>query len=299
MQLDISKQVLQGWLVLGAAVICSLIGLSVVWDGGASAAQVQAEKDALNGGPEDLAEQVQLARAANARLAETIASLKQGVGFNTEEAYQIASDPEFQRQPEYFFVTKRNAILARLLKRARERGGEYEEYGGFGLGQHRPPPETLPAPEEAIDLLRMLQITEKAVSICLETPTPLEKLLVVPHGKVKPIDVAAPGRAPLLQEYRLTLNLRGSLHDLLWIVHRLSPGREAAGDEYPLILKDLKITSDNRSPVEDVQQLDCEITVAGMRFLSDEERQARAPVGVTVRGASTTKAVSHAAASSH
>lgn len=288
MQLDLSRQQTQGWAVCGGVVLVCLIGLYLVWDGGAAAEQVANEEQALAKGPQDLAEQVRLARVANAELALTIDQLKRGVGFNAEQAFQVSEDPEFRRQPGYFFVTKRNAITRRLLDRAREKSiGEFEEYGGFGVSQHRPPPETLPADAAALDLLRMLQLTEKAVSICLETPTPLQKLLVKPHGEVRPISIAAPGRAPVLQEYRLTLMVRGSLKDILWILHQLSPGRDAAAEDYPLVLKALKITSDNRSPVDGVQFIDCEMTVAGMRFLTDEERTQLAPTGVTVRRIST------------
>ncbi len=289
MQLDLSRQQMQGWIVLSAAAVICAIGLFIVWDGGAAAEQVETGQQSLSKGPHDLAEQVRLAQRANTELAVTIESLKKGVGFNTEEAFRIAADPEFKRQPEYYFVTKRNAITRRLLERAREKSiGEYEEYGGFGVAQHRPPPETLPPPEAALDLLRMLQLTEKAVSIALETPTPLQKLLVKPHGDVRPVSIAAPGRPPVLQEYRMTLMVRGSLKDILWILHRLSPGRDAVEDDYPLVLKALKITSDNRRPVDGVQYIDCEMTVAGMHFLTDDERSALAPAGVTVRRISTT-----------
>lgn len=270
---DVQKETTQGWVVCAGALVMVLIGLWVVSDGGSLAQQVADQQAAIKPGTQDLQLLVRRTEEANRVLGETIATLKRQVGFDTETAFEVADNIEFKRQPGYFFVLKRNAIIDRLRKRAHEKGiADFEEYAGFGVGQHRPPAESPPPDDQALDLLRMLQITDKAVSLCLETPTPLQKLLVKPHNVVKPVEVAAPGRAPLLKEYRLTLELRGSLHDILWILHRLSPGRDAPEADYPLILKDLLITSENRSPVDGVQLIDCTVTVAGMRFLSPEER---------------------------
>ena len=109
--------------------------------------------------------------------------------------------------------------------------------------------------------------------MCLETPTPLQRLIVLNRPPTaKPELVTPPGRPPLLREYSLTLDIRGSLKDILWILHRLSPGRDAAADDYSLILKSLKLTSLNITPVHSIPQLDLVMTVAGMEFLSDAER---------------------------
>lgn len=275
MRPDISREILQGWAVAVGAVFLAGISLYIISDGGALATQVDQEQAALKAGDQDLARLVALTERANDSLEQTLDTLKRQVGFNTEDAFQVAADPEFARQPGYYFVLKRNSIIDRLRKRAHEKGiRDYEEYAGFGVAQHRPPAETVPGNDEALDLLRILQITDKAVSICLETPAPLERLLVKPHGVIKPVEIAAPDRPALLKEYRITLDVRGSLRDILWILHRLSPGRDAPEADYPLVLKSLKITSENRSPLEGIQQIDCTITVAGMRFLSDAERNA-------------------------
>jgi len=288
MQLDLSRQQMQGWAVLGGIAVVCLIAFYVVWDGGALEEQVQAAKETVVQGPQDLGEQVRRGQAANAELAKTIDALKSAVGFNTEKAFQVTDAEEFKRQLGYFFVTKRDTITQRLRNRARDIGiNEFEEYLGFGVSQHRPPSKTPPEDYLALDLLRMLQLTEKAVSICLETPSPMQKILVIPHGDVRPISISAPGRPPVLQEYRLSLVIRGSLKDILWVIHRLSPGREATGDEYPLVLKALKITSDNRSPVDGIQFIDCELTVAGMHFLTDTERTELARPGVSLRKVNT------------
>jgi hypothetical protein len=273
MRLDLRRERKQGWLVLAGATAVALIGLWLVWDGGESAAKL-AEAGEAKSGKFHLAEEVRKSVGANDALRDTLATLTKEVGFDMEANFEVKADPMYTRQPGYFFVTKRNSITDRLRKRAQEKGiTEYDEYAGFGLGLHRPPSDVPPADALAPDLLRVLQLTDKVVSLALETPTPLQKLVVVPHGQpVKAIDVAPVGRPTLLREYQLTLEVRGSLTDILWLLHRLSPGREAAATDYPLVLKQLKITSENRSTIGNIQQLDCTLTVAGMSFVPQSER---------------------------
>jgi hypothetical protein len=275
MRPDVSREMTRGWAVLAVAAALSLVVGWFAFDDGGLAEQVETETGKLPKGATKLTDQVSHSRKANGNLAATIAELKKQVGFTLEKAFEVKDDPMFTQQPGYYFLTKRNSICARLRKRAQEKGiGEFEEYAGFGRGVHQPPDDTPPKDEQAPDLLRTLQVTDKLVSTCLETPTPLQKLVVLPHGAVKPEPVAPPGRPPLFKEYRVTVDVRGSLTDILWILHRLSPGRDAAADEYPLILKSISITSLNISPIQFIPQLDLHLSVAGMSFLSDAERDA-------------------------
>lgn len=275
MRPDVSRECKQGWIVLGVAGVMALILGWIAWDDGGLSEQLESERAKLPAGSTRLADQVKRSREANQNLRATIDELKRQVGFSLEKAFEVNEDPMFKQQPGYYFVTKRNSICARLRKRAEQKGiGEFEEYAGFGKGIHQPPDDTPPKDEDAPDLLRTLQLTDKLVSTCLETPTPLQKLIVLPHGAVKPVAVAPPGRPPLFKEYPVKLQVRGALGDILWILHRLSPGRDADQADYPLILKSLKITSLNISPIQFIPQLDLELTVAGMHFLSDVERDA-------------------------
>jgi|GEM_PF-6577063 len=47
MQLDLSRQQMQGWAVLGGIAVVCLIAFYVVWDGGALEEQVQAAKETV------------------------------------------------------------------------------------------------------------------------------------------------------------------------------------------------------------------------------------------------------------
>jgi hypothetical protein len=279
MRPNVSREAKQGWIVLGGAVTLALLVAWFVFDDGGLSDQLSAEQAKLPRGNVRLSEQVKRSREATEHLRQTIGELKQQVGFTLEKAFQVKDDQRFTQQPGYYFNTMRAKVIERLQELAgpRRRGiGEYEEYIGFGPGNHQPPPKDPPPDDQAIDLLRALQITDKLVSTCLNTPTPLQKLVVHPHGTVKPEPVVPPGRPTLCKEYRVSVDLRGSLTDILWILHRLSPGRDAPGEDYPLILKSLTITSLNISPVQSIPQLDVNLTVAGMRFLNDEEREGEA-----------------------
>jgi hypothetical protein len=278
MQIDVRSDARNGWIVFAAALAIAATSLFLSWDGGALAQQVEAERAKLPTGGKPIADLVRRQREANRSLQETIDQLKRQVGFSIEDAFEVGNEEMYRRQPGYYFVTKRDSIVARLNARAKEKGiGDYDQYAGFGLGLKKPPADSPPEDRYADDLLKMLQLTDKVVSICLETPTPLQRLYVLPRsGAIKPEVVSPPGRPPLLREYRLSLDVRGSLTDILWILHRLSPGRTAPAEDYPLVLKSLRITSLNTSPIQSIPQLDVSMVIAGMEFLGEADRD-RAP----------------------
>lgn len=275
MRLDTRKQELQGWIVLAAALVAVLVVAAYLWDDDGLAERYQRERDALTTPPMLLATQIARQREANARLVDTLRTLKGEVGFSLEQAFQVSKAPDFARQPGFYFVTKRDSIARQLFDRAKEKGiADYDYYIGFGLQPRQSWAKEPPGDEHAIDLLKTLQITEKVVSLALETPAPLSRLIVLQHPPIpRPETVAPPGRPALLREYAITIDVRGSLKDILWLLHRLSPGRERPdAGEYPLVLKALKLTSANFSPIQNISQLDLVLTVAGMEFIPDEER---------------------------
>lgn len=276
MQIDLRRDALQGWATLGAAALLATVLMYIAWDGGELAQQVADEKVKLPTTGTPLSDLVRRQSDANAKLAQTIQQLKDQVGFSIEKGFKVDERDEdtYRRQPGKYFADRRLAVLEALDIRAREKGiADYDKYIGFGTGIKKPPPGDPPDNAYAADLLKMLQLTEKVVRVCLETPTPLQRLIVQPHPiMTKPDLLTPPGRPPLLREYSLKLDIRGSLKDVLWILHRLSPGRDAAADEYPLVLKSFKLTSLNSTPIQSISQLDLVLTVAGMEFLSSEER---------------------------
>ncbi len=276
MQIDVRREAMQGWLVLAGAVVAALIAVWVMSDHGELEQRIGALQSAVPTGGKRLSAHVADQVRANEHLRTTIADLKERVGFSLEKAFP--DQQIFQSNPGFFFQTERDKAIDALFNRARDKGiADYDRYIGFGTAERVPPPSAPPSREDAPNLLRVLQLTEKAVKICLETPTPLQKLVVEPHGNaIRSTLVTPAGRPPLMREYELKLKIRGSLKDILWILHRLSPGREAAAQDYPLILKHLRLTSDNRTPGQTIQQLDLELTLAGMEFISEEERASAA-----------------------
>jgi hypothetical protein len=151
--------------------------------------------------------------------------------------------------------------------KARERSIAYQENLGFvkTAKVHKD--------EDAPYLLAMLQMTRKAADVILSTPSPVQSFKITQLQKQATITGPA-GRPPLLREYVLTLNVRGSLSDLLWILHRLAQKEEE--NDYPLIVRGIRIESKNLDPKDSIQQLDAVFEVAAMEFLSEEERAAAA-----------------------
>ncbi len=80
--------------------------------------------------------------------------------------------------------------------------------------------------------------------------------------------------------------MRGSLRDLMWIQHALSLSEENGAHTYPLILQSWEIVSENAKPKDHINQLDAVFRVAGMQFLTPEERSRdpHAPVGHAAAG---------------
>lgn len=275
---DIAKQAQQGWLVLaGAVALCGLLAVLVVPD-----EPVSDEPATNESHGQLLAELIRTQRAENELLNKNLAELKQGVGFTVKREFEVPEEEmAYSRQPGLFFHDRRNETIQKLDNRAHEKGiAEWDKHLGFatslgGVPSGQPPPN-----EEADDLLLLLQVTKRVVSICLETPTPLVQIKVLPHSLLagntaKLVRTVSPvGRPPLFREYPVSLTLKGTLSDILWVVHRLSPGVDEAERDFPLVLKAFTLTSDNVDLGKPIPQLSITLTVAGISFLSDKERSA-------------------------
>lgn len=273
----VRKETMTGWAVLGGMLLVCLLGLWLVSDGGELAGQVEAAKSSLPaGGKEELRIRVERQREANQNLHLTIEKLKKDASFEIEPRFQIPKD---DKQPGYLFKRTFVEVRQGLRQKAEARRIVYDENIGFGADPEVPKDELAPY------LMTMLQLTEKVVGIALDTPAPLESLTIT-HGKE--IETGPESRPALLREFPLKLSVRGSLKDILWILHRLSQV-EAGGKDYPVILRGLLIESENAKPRDDVQQLSAEFELAGMRFLSEEER-ARDPLakGTIIRSGAAT-----------
>lgn len=267
----VRKEVMTGWAVLGGTLLVSLLGLWLVTDGGELAEQVSAARTALPpGGKEELRIRVERQREANQNLHLTIEKLKKDASFEIETRFQIPKD---DKQPGYLFKKRFVEVRQGLRQKAEAGRIVYDENIGFGADPEVPKDELAPY------LMTMLQLTEKVVGIALDTPSPLESLTIT-HGKE--IETGPESRPALLREFPLQLNVRGSLKDILWILHRLSQV-EPGGHDYPVILRGLLIESENIKARDNVQQLTAEFELAGMRFLTEEER-ARDPLARSTGG---------------
>ena len=270
---DVRTPVLKAWGVFAAALVVT--GGIIAWladTGDLPEQQTSAESKGKSiSGPIDLAQRITEARAANTHLASTIETLKKGVGFTVVSPYVV---PPGERQPGQYFNEKLLAVQDHLRTMARERSVTYQERLGFELTA------AVPKDEDAPYLLTMLQLTEKLGTIVLKTPTPVLKFTI--RQPEKSAIVTGPAdRPPLLKEYPLTLEVRAGLKDILWILHQLAQTDGPAG--YPLTVRRFKITSANANPKDEIQQLDAEIEVAGLQFLSETERTST-PVRPSNRG---------------
>jgi len=213
-------------------------------------------------GKEVLRERVDKQRAANVELRANIAALKKQAGFIVADRFKV---PPGEREPGKFFLNRFVEVRQALREKANNRRVESDERLGF------PPDDRVPPDAEAQPLLDMLQLTEKALTVVLDSDDPVE-WFDIGHGK--PYETGPLARPPLLAEYPLTLKVRGSLKTVLQILHRF--GTTAEGD-YPLILRGLTISSSNAKARDDVQQLEAVFELAGMAFLADAGRDQAEP----------------------
>jgi hypothetical protein len=215
------------------------------------------EASAKIAGKEPLKQRVDRQRAANLELRDNIAKLKTQAGFTTAERFKV---PPTENEKGKFFLNRFVDVRQSLREKAVARRIESDERLGF------PPDDRVPPDDEAQTLLDMLQLTEKALTVVLAAPDPVE-WFDISHGK--PYETGPVSRPPLLKEYPLTLKLRGSLKTVLWILHSYGTRSES---DYPLILRGLTITSSNNRVRDDVQQLEATFELAGMAFLADTGR---------------------------
>jgi hypothetical protein len=171
--------------------------------------------------------------------------------------------PEQHAQPGQYFKDTYVEVRDGLRNLARAKNVEPDEVLGFPDASRK----VEYAAGEVPLLLAMLQLTEKALSIMLQAPDPVERYLIT---HTAPIETGPADRPPLLREYPLRLEVTGSLKTILTILHRL--GQIDGDDDYPLIVRGLTISSENTKARDDVQQLRAVIEIAGMQFLSDAER---------------------------
>lgn len=262
---DLRKPLLIGWAVLaGAVLLCGAVLLWLGDEGDLPTQLTAAEADQRKlAGPVDLAKRIAEQEQANTTLVQTIEHLKAETGLVVTAPFLV---PPGHPQPGQYFNEQIAAVQDYCRPKAQGRSIAYQERLGFENTAK------VPRDEDAPYLLTMLQLTRKAADVILSTPTPVQSFKIT--QPLKQAMVTGPtGRPPLLREYPLRLEVRGSLTDLLWILHRLA-NRDGAGD-YPLIVRKWTIDSRNYTPENEIQQLDAVYEIAAMQFLTPTERAAK------------------------
>lgn len=264
MKPDISRPARKGLLALIGAFLVGGGLLAAIWyfadvDGAAQRAE-QAAKASPQKGREDLRRRIAAQTAANQGLRGTISELKQWAGYRVAPEFVV---PAGHPQPGQFFNERFLAVRDGLRQKARDRSIDFVEDLGF------PRREDVPPDAEAPFLLRMLQLTEKAVGIALDARDRVEWFQITHAGAA--VTTGPANRPPLLREYPLTLSVRGPLIAILDILHRLSQV-DAGGKDFPLILRRLTITSENTKARDEVRQLVATFELAAMEFVPDSER---------------------------
>ena len=262
---DLRKPLLIGWAVLaGVVLLCGAVLLWLGDEGDLPTQLTAAEADQLKlAGPVDLAKRIAEQEQANTTLVQTIEHLKAETGLVVTAPFLV---PAGHPQPGQYFNEQIAAVQDYCRPKAQGRSIAYQERLGFENTAK------VPRDEDAPYLLTMLQLTRKAADVILSTPTPVQSFKITQPLKQAMVTGPA-GRPPLLREYSLRLEVRGSLTDLLWILHRLA-NRDGAGD-YPLIVRKWTIDSKNYSPDNEIQQLDAVYEIAAMQFLTPAERTAK------------------------
>jgi hypothetical protein len=197
----------------------------------------------------------------------------------------------FKQQKGYYFRLVYDIAVEYLQARARNmRIQEYDTELGFKFPDGRVFSE-----EEAQEELIRLQLTVRAMMLALSTPDRLQEIKII-HGDI--IETGPVSRPPLLREYPFKIRVKGSLKDILWLLHQYSADQVPTDtvddwnkliahvqrnlkrdielvrreDHFPLILTGMKINSENSEPRDHIEQLEAEFELAGMQFLSEAER---------------------------
>jgi len=300
MRPSIRKELRNSWLIFGAAVTLSVIGLAALHSYGPDTERLADERAAYETrrGVLPLSDQVGLQQQANHFLGQRIEELKKQTGLRTVPPFRA---PPTEENPGVYLVAAYKQIREALDQIARDRHvAEYDSDMGFltHIAQGRPPPA-----DELEHWNKMLQLITKACYLALNAPLNSIKEVRADFGGQARVDKTGPaGRPPLLYEYPFELTVRGSLHDVLWLLHELSADRvteeqgrmlawlqrvkrkidqarqqpedesefaEAIG---PLIVRGIRVQSENLLPEQNLQEIEVTFDLAGMEFLDNQQR---------------------------
>lgn len=262
---DVSRPLAQSWGVLSAALVITVIGLWWWWDPALAEQAAQVKQPGDDTG-EDLARRIALQETAIKQTAHSTELLKSATGFTVRKDFQIlTSSPNLkEREPNARWFDRYNAVKSAIQDLARQRSTAVTPSLGFNLSEG-----SLPKPEDLVQSLVMLQLVEKAMLTALAPGEPLDSV-EISLGALNGRLTGNAQRPPLLREFRLTLKVKGRLENLLGLLHQFAESRNE--QDYPLVLCSASIDSNNRTAKDDMPILIGQFELAGMRYLTAEER---------------------------
>jgi hypothetical protein len=300
----ISRERRHGWLAFGLAVLVAggtlgWLGLAIIRE--RDRQEVAARAFTQRQGPFPVSAEVSRRTKNIANLRAVIEEQKKQVGYRAVSPFILEAHPD----RGYFVRVVYDQLRKEFVELSRRRNVDFEPDMGFDFPGDRPPPA-----DEAPHWTVMMQLVSKAVFLALQTNF-LEGEQGIRHIRIDPLEngrrvaTGPAGRPPLLREYPFTMTVQGSLRDIQWLLHQLSadtptaahrefdqllvtltdklrnvvPGLDVktmerhGGSTGPLIIRGLTISSQNMKPLDQVSQLTAVIQLAGMDFLSSDERR--------------------------
>jgi len=314
MQPDVKKEQRNGWLVLGAAAMLSLVCVGWYSYDDPLAERLDKAKTDYNKmrGPEPMSTHIRRQQQANQTLSQTIEDLKKDSGALVADYFTITdADLRNGDHESSIFNAKYHAVKDECDAQAFAFGlKHWGEHSSLGFSDK----EQLPTDAEAPYMLTMLQLTRRAARICFSSPPgevamPIKDLEFIHELKQRP-PTGPPGRPPLLTEYPLTVKFTASLTQTMWIIWRFSVGKvdelqqpsdpknriedSRGGDDsqashpwddgaYPFALQEVTIVSPVTEELKINEEPNTDLTVtlrlAAMRFLPSSNRDTAVPAG--------------------
>ena len=301
MKPNLSRERRTSWLLLMAAGLVGSIAVAIAYDWGEAAEQLERARvhHQQIAGPADLADLIAQQQAVNRAVAERIAQRQDEVGIHPLVPFVIPRAGI--DAPEYFQILY-YTIREDLKNLAMNRGAvkHFDERLGFAFAQGRPP---INDPIE--QWLTMLQLVSKASYLAGQSRwREIESVEIMPIRAADGVERGAPGRPAMLVEFPFQMRIRGTLRDILWLLHELSADhsleptpaavalrdwrrnligklRDRAGiaiadddlDQMigPIAVLGLSIEGGNLSPIDNLQQLEATFELAGMRFIASPD----------------------------
>lgn len=223
MKPNLTRERKRSWGVLTAVfVLCALV-LAWYHDWGELSEELttQRTRHASLTGSLQLQGLIDQQRAVNQQLRARIKERQRDVGIRPRPPFVV---PETGRgsadDSGDYFQDLYYAIRESLLNLGQTRGAveSFDTKMGFAFAEGRPP-----ARDPVDRWLTMLQLVTKACYLaCQSKYREITMIEVAPIQAAEGILRGAEGRDPILREYPFSLHVRGTLRDILWLLHQLS-----------------------------------------------------------------------------